>query len=123
MGRAERRLLERKLRRQVGGVKTPDSVTLRGGPMDGWTVKPDAPALQRDWRAKYIDELARTAHELTRRETAKGGAFGLDDLPTWEQLSEAGREHFRAIVRAEKGDGHYELGEPGRPRFARWIPA
>lgn len=45
MNRRQRRALKA----TVVTHPTPDSIVLRGGPMDGWVVKPDAPALQRDW--------------------------------------------------------------------------
>lgn len=56
--------MNRKLRRAMkAGVgklahPIPDSVTLTGGPMDGWTVKPDAAALQADWWRTWIPSIA-----------------------------------------------------------------
>lgn len=44
MNRSSRRALKRNLRH-----KAPDSVTLQGGPMDGWVVTPTAPALEPTW--------------------------------------------------------------------------
>lgn len=56
MNRADRRRLQRTARKAMKGIKTgqlehpvPESVTLLRGPMDGWVVKPDAPALRPDW--------------------------------------------------------------------------
>lgn len=60
MNRAARRSLERNLRKQTGKLNhpVPDSVTLRGGPMDGWIVKPDAPALEPDWYTTWTPNIA-----------------------------------------------------------------
>jgi hypothetical protein len=41
--------MNRKLRRMLGISRRPETVRLRGGPMDGWLVTPDAPSLRRDW--------------------------------------------------------------------------
>lgn len=59
MNRADRRRLQRTVARALKRVAAarpgslehpaPASVTLSGGPMDGWVVKPDAPALDPGW--------------------------------------------------------------------------
>jgi hypothetical protein len=63
VSRDDRRRLKRvaakALRRAVrtgNGVKhqVPGSVTLSGGPMDGWVVKPDAPARQLGSRGQVL---------------------------------------------------------------------
>lgn len=63
MNRADRRALKRRVQRAVkkgDGVKhpVPDSVVLRGGPMDGWIVKPNAPALRADWHETWPEAVA-----------------------------------------------------------------
>jgi hypothetical protein len=67
MNRADRRRLKRVANQALKtamrvrpGVKhpAPDSVTLVGGPMDGWIVKPDAPALRPDWCTTWPDSVA-----------------------------------------------------------------
>lgn len=58
--------MNRKLRRAVrAGVGTlvhpvPDAVLLAGGPMDGWVVKPGAPALREDWWESWPAGIAAT---------------------------------------------------------------
>ena len=61
MSRADRRALERRLRSATRNLAhpVPDSVSLLGGPMDGWVVKPDAPALRPDWAASWPPSVAR----------------------------------------------------------------
>lgn len=61
MNRHQRRTLKTAVRRQVGTLAhpVPESVTLAGGPMDGWVVKPDAPALRPDWFSTMPPHLAR----------------------------------------------------------------
>ena len=41
--------LNRRLRRLLGIRRAPETVRLRGGPMNNWLVTPDAQALRRDW--------------------------------------------------------------------------
>lgn len=116
MSRADRRRLERTIRRSKRlAHPVPGSVTLRGGPMDGWIVKPDAPALQSDWREKYLEEKARQAYEETR--------LTHPDAPAWEQSGREHREHYLAIVREAHGSGRYVMLEGTRLPEARWEPA
>lgn len=62
MNRQARRAFERRLQTEVktGTLKhpAPDSVVLAGGPMDGWVVKPDAPALRPDWHRTWPPTIA-----------------------------------------------------------------
>jgi hypothetical protein len=63
MNRAQRRSLKATVKRMVKsgpGLQhpVPDSVVLRGGPMDGWIVKPDAPALRADWHETWNVNVA-----------------------------------------------------------------
>jgi len=60
MNRAARRALKRDLKQQANRLAhpVPDSVTLRGGPMDGWVVTPDAPALQADWYTTWPPKIS-----------------------------------------------------------------
>lgn len=50
----------RALRAQAGSLAQPipDSVELIGGPMSGWVVKPDAPALRDDWWTTWPPSVA-----------------------------------------------------------------
>lgn len=89
MARADRRRVKRvaakALRRAIraggDGVEhpVPASVTLSGGPMNGWVVKPDAPALQRDWCLTWPPTIA---------EKNKPGFYVADGpgRARWEQL-------------------------------------
>lgn len=62
MNRQARRALERRLKTdaKAGALRhpTPDSVVLAGGPMDGWVVKPGAPALRPDWYRTWPPTVA-----------------------------------------------------------------
>jgi hypothetical protein len=86
MSRQQRRALERTLTKGVGlAHPVPDSVQLVDGPMEGWVVTPDAPALAPDWfrtwppflLAQYVpgryvrDGQKATWHELTRAELSE----------------------------------------------------
>lgn len=65
MNRTDRRRLKRAANKALKGIRTrnlahpvPDSVQLVGGPMDGWSVKPGAPALQADWCLNWPPSIA-----------------------------------------------------------------
>lgn len=67
MNRADSRRLKRVAAKALKNAATgkpgishpvPESVTLAGGPMDGWIVKPDAPALQPDWCLSWPASVA-----------------------------------------------------------------
>lgn len=62
LNRAQRRHLKRIVHDAVLKGKrlaapVPDSVVLRGGPMNNWIVKPDAPALQPDWYQSWPESV------------------------------------------------------------------
>lgn len=122
MNRAQRRSLKRTVAKAIKGKPglshpVPDSVVLSGGPMDGWIVKPDAPALEPDWRAKWIEETARNAHERARAEMAAERNVPLSMLPAWEELIEERREEMRQVMRDLHGAGRYELNG----KTAAWV--
>lgn len=105
MNRAQRRELERRIRRSADprrAASAPATVTLRGGPMDGWAVKPDAPALRPDWYDGFLEAKA----------------AGLVWAP-WESLTEEQRDRLRRDARQLVPPGRYEL-EPGG-RGAVWT--
>jgi len=62
MNRAQRRQLKATVKHMMkgGDLKhpVPDSVVLRGGPMDGWIVKPEADALRPDWYTTWNVNIA-----------------------------------------------------------------
>lgn len=58
MNRKQRRALRASLGKLAHPI--PDSVTLAGGPMDGWVVKPGAPALRDDWWRTWPPSIAST---------------------------------------------------------------
>lgn len=122
MNRAARREAERLTRRmQRTAAADPNAVELLGGPMDHWVVKPDAPALQPDWRPDYLWEEAKAAFEETRR-AGQAQGVPLDELPPpWEKLDQERRNYYYRLVAAAKGDGRY-VRRPGT-RFADWRPA
>jgi hypothetical protein len=112
MSRAQRRHLKDTVKRMVrtgGGLKhpVPDSVVLHGGPMDGWIVKPDAPALEADWRARYIEEAARRAYREWEEDTV-----------AWEDLDAVQQASWIADANSAHGAGHYELRGKGQ---AEWV--
>jgi hypothetical protein len=53
VNRQARRAVERAARKGSA-----DTIRLRGGPMGGWLVTPDAPALQPDWWKTWPDHVA-----------------------------------------------------------------
>ena len=114
MNRAQRRNLKATVKRMVkgGGLAhpVPGSVVLRGGPMDGWITKPDAPALQPDWRAKYLEAEAIGLHALT--------LFGTSADPRWSELTPEEQQPFRDAAKFQQGAGHYELRGKGQ---AEWV--
>jgi hypothetical protein len=75
-------------------------VVLRGGPMDTWTVAPDAPVLAPDWRARFLEAAAEGLY-LGQRERG--------DRTTWAELTDDQRGRFREGARLIHGAGHYEL--------------
>lgn len=54
MNRSDRRALQR----AIWNAVVPGSVALIGGPMDGWAVEPDAPALRPDWHETWNVNVA-----------------------------------------------------------------
>jgi hypothetical protein len=69
-----------------------DVVILKGGPMDGWIVAPDAPALRPDWAETWPQPaprglLARLFHVNRRRwPWARPGRYVvLGNMATWAE--------------------------------------
>lgn len=59
LNRHARRSLARTLERDPAAARgRPASVALAGGPMDGWVVKPDAPALRPNWHTTWPPTVA-----------------------------------------------------------------
>jgi hypothetical protein len=67
MNRADRRRLQRTAAKALATSMAngqplqhplPESVTLSGGPMNGWVVKPGAPALRPDWCLTWPKSVA-----------------------------------------------------------------
>jgi hypothetical protein len=58
--RQQRRALERRLASEANEFAhpVPASIVLEGGPMDGWVVKADAPALAPDWYTTWPPSIA-----------------------------------------------------------------
>lgn len=65
MNRQQRRKLQRASKREAGS----DPVMLKSGPMDGWYVPPEAPALKPDWRTDGRYE--RTGQDIDGIEVAE----------------------------------------------------
>lgn len=86
MNRAQRRSLERNMRRRADpalAASRPRSIVLRGGPMDGWVVKPKAPALHPDWHTTWNTKVAPSLSGW------EPGRYVLDDAGTearWQGL-------------------------------------
>lgn len=127
LNRAARRHLKERVKSMAGQLEhpIPDSVTLKGGPMDGWIVKPGAPALQPDWRRQYIVATAESAYEKMRIDRAEAQAekptMPPDYLPAWGKLPAEDREAFIQRTADRLGDGRYELARGGRQ--AKWRKA
>lgn len=107
MNRAQRRAMKANMKRR--GLAF---VTLRGGPMGGWIVKPDAPALRPEWRDLYLEASAEGAYRRSMAEQNR------KPLP-WERVPDSIKEPIRALVRVELGAGHYELRREGLE--ADWV--
>lgn len=109
MNRAQRRDLKRRMKRRGHQV-----VTLRGGPMDGWVVKHDAPALEPDWREKFLEEAAYGAYQVAVDEgNARLPKAEREPALPWDEVPEEMRASFRAMVRQVHGAGRYVLRSPG----------
>jgi hypothetical protein len=126
MNRAQRRELQRQVAKIAKGTfrlkhPAPDSVTLKGGPMDGWVVAPNAPALDADWRDTWLAEQAHNEYDTiaARRKRDQPGL----ELPTWDELTDAERNVFHQRVREVYGAGRYERKAGTVPAEARWIPS
>lgn len=119
MNRAERRALERRLRSQTGRLAhaAPESVTLRGGPMNGWVVKPDAPAFTDRFYPGLVESRAAGLYNASLSTTGETFAPPSDVRP-WAELGELEREPFREAARAEVPAGRY-VREGTR---GRWEP-
>lgn len=107
------------MRRQSGQLKhpAPASVRLVGGPMDGWVVKPDAPALTDRFYVGLVE--ARAAGLYNAAVSPSGETFAPPKgVAPWAELEEAEREPFRVEARAEVPAGRYELREASR---AEWV--
>ena len=105
LNRAQRRSLKRNLKRHVGELAhpIPGSVVLRGGPMDGWIVKPDAPALEADWREHWLEAQAEGEY-LKWADAQRPKVTAM-----WDQLGDRERRPFREAVRIMHGAGRYVL--------------
>lgn len=69
----------------------PASVTLSGGPMNGWVVKPDAPVLRPDWQAPPEPSRSFLSRLAGRPTSSAQGRYVVDATgirATW-QLGEA----------------------------------
>ena len=99
MNRDQRRFLGRMMRRQGRVV-----ITLKGGPMDGWLVKENAPCLEPDWREKYLEAVA----EQIYRDANKGWL-----KPKWDKADPDLKEAYRHEARALKGAGYYKVDSSG----------
>ncbi len=84
MNRQQRRAFERQLQRNALKHPIPASVALEGGPMDGWVVKPDAPALQPAWYRTWPPTVAER-HEPGRYGTPVVDARGVQRA-VWQAL-------------------------------------
>jgi hypothetical protein len=104
MNRADRRHLQRATakaiekatsRRPAGLTHAPPTgnITLIGGPMNNWVVRPNAPALKPEWHAGLIEAIA----------------AGLVPPGMWATMTEDQREPYREQARAKHPPGRYIL--------------
>lgn len=84
MNRQQRRALARQVERNTLRHPVPASVSLRGGPMDGWVVKPGAPALRPDWYRTWPSRIA-AAFAPGRYAALAAGADGVTRA-VWQAL-------------------------------------
>ena len=123
MTRADRRRADRAARKAMKHIRTgqlthpvPESVQLKGGPMDGYIVKPDAPALKPEW----INGLheARAAGLYNASLSPTGEAIAPPKGATkWAELDDATRQPFREQARREIPAGRYIRSGTA----ARWV--
>lgn len=120
MNRAERRRLKKHIakasEKRTGlppGYRAPTTVTLQGGPMSGWVVTPDAPALQPDWHASLLEMKAANLYNMDRERALNA------DLPKWPDVDAATRERYLATAREQYPPGRYEA----KGTTARWVTA
>jgi hypothetical protein len=78
-------------------------VTLKGGPMDGWVVAPDAAVMREDWRPKFLEEEARRLYMISQEHRP-----AILRKP-WERLSPEAQQIFREEAKTAHGDGYYHL--------------
>lgn len=123
MNRADRRGLQRTARKAAKGIRTgtmehpvPESVTLIGGPMDGYSVIPDAPALRPDWISGLHEARAAGLYNASLSPTGETIAPP-KGATKWAELDEATRDPFREMARHEIPAGRY-VREGAR---ARWV--
>ncbi len=105
MNRNERRALGRRMR-AAGRVV----LVLKGGPMNGWLVKEDAPCLQPDWRDKYLEAAAEQIYRNEPRGWLK---------KKWEKVPEHEKIPFREQAKALFGTGYYKADSTGTE--ATWV--
>lgn len=94
----------------------PESVQLKGGPMDGYIVKPDAPALKPEWINGLHEARAAGLYNASLSPTGETIAPP-KGATKWAELDEATREPFRQQARREIPAGRY-VREGNR---ARWV--
>ena len=118
MNRAERRALEKRIRKMANparAAKAPkDRITLHGGPMDGWIVKPDAPVLRPEWYDGFVILRASSLwdHERLRRRAGIG--------PRWQDMPAEQQAPYIEAARTDLPPGRYLVDEGKRD--ATWRP-
>lgn len=85
-----------------------DVLVLRGGPMDGWAVTPDAAALRPEWHAGLIEAAAAGLYE--------GDRTGIRRMvwPRWRHAKPAVQERYRDRARKLQPPGRYVRTADGR---------
>lgn len=80
--------------------------------MDGWVVRPDAPALTDRFHAGLLEARAAGLYNASLSPAATTIAPP-SDATKWADLEEAGREPFRDLALVEVPRGRYELQPDG----------
>ncbi len=99
VNREQRRQMKRAMR-----ARGLSFVTLRGGPMNGWTAKPNAPCLEPDWRDKYLEGEAEKLYRSQPRGFWK---------PKWDSLPADERQVWLDKAAVAHGRGHYQVDQTG----------
>jgi hypothetical protein len=85
--------------------------------MDGWIVRPDAPVLEPDWRAQFLEAAAAGLYQHWSWVSTLQRDPGTDR--GWSELSPEERQPWCDQAAAAHGAGRYVVRPDGRE--ADWV--